>query len=292
VPTPTPTPSAGPAELCLNNTLYTTSFVQQFSDVNSWRVYPDGGQWYTGYPWGRTNPGAHDAAFYIDKSLGLGNPVYDPFGLSNGVLSIEAQPVADVPGLSPSQIGNYQYVSGMVSTSGQNQQNQPATTYAQRYGYYEVKVQLPKGQGIWPAFWMLDDLGLIAEIDVFEFFGNNTSQIYQSVHYQNGNGNSYATPLNFDPTAGMHTYGVLVSQAAGTDTYYVDGVATRSVPDASINPFYFMVSLQIGGPGSFPGPPDNSTPWPAIMYLQYFHAYAPTATPCSGAISPLGRRRK
>lgn len=264
--------------------------MQQFSDVNSWRV-PKGGSWFTDYPWGRANPGANDAAYYMDKSLGLGNPVYDPFSLSNGdLLAIEAQPVSAVPGLSPSQLQyrgqDYQYVSGMISTSGQNSVGQPATTFSQRFGYYEVKVQLPQGQGIWPSFWMLDDFGLSAEVDVFEFLGNNTSQMYQSIHYQNGTGQSIPTQLNFNPTTGLHTYGVLITPT--TDNYFIDGVQTQSYPDASINPFYFMVSLQIGQPNSFPGPPNNTTPWPAVLYLQYFHAYAPTSSPCSAARHKIG----
>jgi beta-glucanase (GH16 family) len=177
----------------------------------------------------------------------------------------------------------------MVSTSGQDPTTgQPATKFSQRFGYYEVKVQLPAGQGIWPSFWMLDDLGLSAEVDVFEFLGQNTAQIFQSIHYQNGTGHSIPTPLNFDPTAGLHSYGVLITPT--TDSYFIDGVQTQSYPDASINPFYFMVSLQIGGPnsGNFPGPPDSTTPWPAIMYLQYFHAYAPTASPCNAALHKSG----
>jgi beta-glucanase (GH16 family) len=276
-PTPGPTPSAGPGSLCFNNALYTVSFQQQFSDLESWRV-SHGGSWYSGYPWGRANPGADDAAYYMDQSLGLGSPVYDPFGLSGGALTLTALPVAQVPGLKPSQIGGYQYASGMISTSGQNGSGSPATTFSQRFGYYEVKAQLPRGQGLWPSFWMLDNTGLRAEVDVFEFLGNDTSRIYQSVHYQDGSGGSYPYYPSFDPTTGMHAYGVLITPSV--DTYYVDGVATKSVPDASINAFYFMVSLQIGGVGSWPGPPNDTTPWPAVLALQYFRAYAPTSTHC------------
>jgi len=282
-PTPTPFPSAGPATECLNGNLYTTSFVQQFTDVNSWRANNGtGGQWFTGYQWGRTNGSAGDAAFYIDKSLDLPNtPGYDPFGISGSdQLTIEAQPVGAIPGLSPSQIDNMQYVSGLISTGGQNVNGNPATTFVQRYGYYEVMVQLPGGQGIWPSFWMLDTYTR-AEVDVFEFLGQNTSQIYQSIHYFDGSSQSIPYNLGFDATAGLHRYGVLISPAA--DVYYVDGVPTQSYPDASQNDFYFMVSLQIGGPnsGNFPGPPNSTTPWPAVLYLQYFHAYVPTTTSCS-----------
>ncbi len=269
----------------MNNALYTTSFVQAFSDVDSWRN-DNGGQWFTGYQWDRSNPTAGDAAYYMDKSLALGNPVYDPFGtiVAGGAnaLTIAARPVSQVPGLSPADIEGYQYVSGLVSTGGQNVHGAPATTFTQRYGYYEVKVQLPKGQGIWPSFWMLDTYTR-AEVDVFEFFGQIPTQIYQSIHPINGQPHAIPYQLGFDATAGFHRYGVLVTPTA--DVYYVDGVPTQQYPDASVNAFYFMVSLQIGAPGSFPGAPDATTPWPAIMSLQYFHAYQPTATTCSSGSS-------
>jgi len=259
--------------MCLNSNQYAQTLDQEFME-DGWRRSTGTNEWAKEYPWGRTNPNAGDAAYHISGAQGLGNPIYDPFSIVNGnTLAIQANTVANVPGLQPSQIDGYQYVSGVMSTAGPH-----ATHFRQQWGYYEVRTMLPKGQGFWPSFWMLDSWGGIDEVDAFEFLGNDVTTIYQSVHYGDGSGGSYAYHPPFDPTKGYHNYGVLLSPT--TDIYYVDGVQTHSVPNASLNPMYFMVSFSIGAPGSWPGPPDGSTPWPSYLYVQYFHAYAPTGRSC------------
>ena len=246
---------------CVGGKVYQSTLIQNFHDVNSWRQYY-GGLWATEYAWGRTNPGADDAAYYIDKTEGLGTPVYDPFRVRGNSLDIEAQPVGNVPGLSSSQIGGYDYVSGMLTTAGPNH-----TTFIQRYGYYEASVRLPKGQGFWPAFWMLDAWGGGEELNVFEVLDNATSTINQGAHYQGGGtqGGPYQAP--FDGSMAFHRYGVQVTPT--TDNFYVDGVETLSVPDVTVGDMYFIFSFQIGGNGSWPGPPDGTTPWPGVMRIHY-----------------------
>jgi beta-glucanase (GH16 family) len=36
---------------------------------------------------------------------------------------------------------------------------------------------------------------------------------------------------------------------------------------------YILVNLAVGGPGSWPGPPDATTPFPAVMQVDYVRAY-------------------
>jgi beta-glucanase (GH16 family) len=258
----------------LDGSLYALSFAQRFSDTRSWRN-ENGGSWFTQYPFGRANPGARDAAYYVDAGAGVGTPNYDPFSISDGnVLRIDAQPATHIRGLSPADIYGHEFVSGVLSTNGPKS----SAGFSQRFGFYEVSAKLPGGQGVWPAFWMLDAHGARAEVDVFELLGQDRSTIYQSVHYANGDGESHPTHVDFDPTAGFHRYGVLITPTV--DDYYIDGVRTHSERDASVGEFYFMLSVQIGAPDSWPGPPDETTPWPASLYLQYFRAYRPTAVSC------------
>jgi beta-glucanase (GH16 family) len=40
--------------------------------------------------------------------------------------------------------GTCQHTSGRILTSGR---------FTQRYGRFEASVKIPKGQGLWPAFW-------------------------------------------------------------------------------------------------------------------------------------------
>jgi hypothetical protein len=47
-----------------------------------------------------------------------------------------------------------------------------ADTWAQRYGYFEIRARVPRGVGRWPAFWMtFAGRGWPPEIDVFEAYG-------------------------------------------------------------------------------------------------------------------------
>ncbi|MNJ82985.1 Endo-1,3-1,4-beta-glycanase ExsH [compost metagenome] len=43
------------------------------------------------------------------------------------------------------------------------------------YGYYEARCKLPKGKGMWPAFWMFSGKdGYAFEIDIFEFWNESS----------------------------------------------------------------------------------------------------------------------
>ena len=84
-----------------------------------------------------------------------------------------------------------------------------------------------------------------------------------------------------------HTYGALWSPSMVQ--FYVDDptnvffVRTASdVPGGTSqwafnHPFFLLLNLAVGGTGSWPGPPDNSTPNPAIMLVDYMRQY--TASP-------------
>jgi hypothetical protein len=43
------------------------------------------------------------------------------------------------------------------------------------------------------------------------------------------------------------------------------------------HPFYLLLNLAVGGTGSWPGPPDSSTPSPAVMTVDYVRYYTPSA---------------
>ena len=259
--------------LCFAGLLYVPSLVQRFVDAQSWRQ-SNGGRWATEYAWGRTNRGAGDAAYHLDETQHLGKPVFDPFSITGRhTLAIEGLPVKDVPNLRRSQVDGMRYVSGVMSTAGPNH-----TAFRQQWGYYEVAARLPRGRGLWPAFWMLDSWGGRDEVDAFEFLGNDRTTVYQSVHYAKGGGSSYPYHPPFDPTRGFHRYGVLLTPLI--DTFYVDGIPTHSVPNAAADSMYFMLSLSIGGRHSWPGPPDRTTPWPAYLEVDNFKAYAPTTESC------------
>lgn len=47
------------------------------------------------------------------------------------------------------------------------------------YYKYEIRCKISKGKGLWPAFWTY---GWTTELDVFEFFGKSTRNVYMNVH--------------------------------------------------------------------------------------------------------------
>ncbi len=67
----------------------------------------------------------------------------DPFRVHDGVLSIVASRTP--PELKPVLFDN-EYVSGILTTQN---------SFAQKYGYFEIRAKIPVGTGVWPAFWLL-----------------------------------------------------------------------------------------------------------------------------------------
>lgn len=58
-----------------------------------------------------------------------------------------------------------------------------ATKYKFSFGRIEARVKIPKGKGFWPAFWMFGDNPVYNEIDIFEFWDNNTTDHHMNLHY-------------------------------------------------------------------------------------------------------------
>jgi beta-glucanase (GH16 family) len=52
-----------------------------------------------------------------------------------------------------------------------------------KYGYYEARVRMPPGKGMWPAFWLNAETGgWPPEIDIFEFVNNGVEDTPDMLH--------------------------------------------------------------------------------------------------------------
>ncbi len=239
------------------------SFDDEFKTFQS---SPDGSVgWMTKYPYsgdnGRTLWG-QESQYYSDSSVGE-----NPFSLShNNVLSITATPAA--PGTTPE---GQLYRSGAITTFG---------SFAQTYGYFAVRAELPSGAGLWPAFWMEPANNVYSsELDVFEQLGNDPTTIYSTTHGETGNQwlVNFNTIHTVNTSTGFHTYGV--DWEPTTTTFYIDGQKTVSVPtpESMNSPMYMILNLAVGGPGSWPGPAAASE-FPASLKIAWVRAYATAAT--------------
>jgi len=180
----------------------------------------------------------------------------NPFSVNNGVLTIRAAPVSvDVS----SKMWGYQYASGVLTSQ---------QSLNQTYGYFEIRAELPVGQGLWPAFWLRGSTNQ-TEIDILEALGSAPYEVYQALH-------SPAVPgdgmTNFVPNpSGFHTYGAM--WAPDKITYYLDGVAVYSTttPSDMHAPMHMIFNLAVGG--NWAGSPDGSTPWPGEMKVDYVRVW-------------------
>jgi beta-glucanase (GH16 family) len=149
-------------------------------------------------------------------------------------------------------------------------------SFAQRYGYFEMRAQLPGGRGLWPAFWLVANTHQdYLEIDVMEAIGQDVSHVYQSTHLKPSRGKGVHLRVGgdgFDYTDVAHSYGV--EWTPDEIVFYLDGdesARTDGKPFRDGSPMYMIANLAVGG--HWAGAPDSSTPLPAMMRINHIRAY-------------------
>ncbi len=218
-----------------------------------------GGVWRTTYGDGthqgldrRSLPTNGELELYVDPSVyGL-----NPFSVRNGVLEIIAEPAP--PELVP-RLNNYRFTSGLITT-------QPS--HSQTYGYFEIRAKLPRGKGLWPAFWLLPaDQTWPPEIDVMESIGDPT-HVYMTSHSRGIEAKSLEARISDNE---FHTFAV--SWDRNELIYYIDGreAARERTPPDMHKPMFMLANLGVGG--TWPGNPDATTHFPAIYAIDYIRAY-------------------
>ncbi len=150
-----------------------------------------------------------------------------------------------------------------------------------KYGRIDVRAKLPKGQGIWPAIWMLGEnistVGWPAcgEIDIMELLGHEPNRVYGTAHYTNGTYqySSGSTSLSSgDFSDQFHVFSILWDKTA--ITWYVDNKPFRTFNStfaAFEYEFFFIMNVAIGG--NWPGSPNASTVFPQEMIVDYVRVF-------------------
>ncbi|MGZ2432369.1 beta-glucanase (GH16 family) [Rhizobium redzepovicii] len=235
----------------LNIDAYQLTFDESFDslDVSAWGEKSS--RWIAHTPW---NGDFGDARF-TDPAPGF------PFTTDQGILKIEARKEAD---------GTWR--SGLLSSV-----NPKGEGFSQQFGYFEARMRLPPGKGVWPAFWLigLDRSKYTAEIDVLEYYGRAPYEFSMGFHIwrqsqggQNSTGGYWKTVEDGILNSEYHTYGVDIQ--ADKTTFYLDRQYLWSfdTPKEFHMPFYPLVNLALGS-----GWPIDETPNPSILLVDYIHVY-------------------
>ena len=225
----------------------------------------NGSKWQSRYRWGPWWTINSEQQFYVD-SLNEPDFGHSPFEFDGENLTITA---TRTPSHLLGKANNKEYLSGALTTYGK---------FKMRYGYVEMRARLPKGKGLWPAFWLLHNQegGKRPEIDVVEMLGDTSNKVYQTYHYYD-NWSLRSTPSyqhwGSDFSQNFHTFGM--KWEPGRITWYVDGKATNSFSDGNVaaEDMYLLVNLAVGG--SWPGSPNGNTSFPARLSIDYIRAYSP-----------------
>lgn len=166
--------------------------------------------------------------------------------------------------------GSCQYTSARLNTAGK---------FNAQYGHVEARMKIPRGQGMWPAFWMLGtpvnwpDSG---EIDVMENVGFEPSTVHGTIHGpgysgSGGIGAPYSLPNGQSFADAFHTFAV--DWAPDSITWSVDGTVYQRRTPADLGgktwvfnkPFFLILNLAVGG--YWPGDPDGSTQFPQTLLV-------------------------
>jgi len=154
------------------------------------------------------------------------------------------------------------------------------------YGRIEARIKIPRGQGIWPAFWMLGaDITKTpwpkcGEIDIMENIGSEPKVIHQTVHgpgYSGANGVTNSYRLETDFADDFHVYAV--DWQPDSLRWYIDGVLVRTVTPDDLrgnawvfdHEFFLLLNVAVGG--NWPGKPDKTTIFPQTMLIDYVRVY-------------------
>ena len=219
-------------------------------DAARWVRETGGGGW-----------GNDELEFYTDRP--------ENARVENGQLVIEAR---------QESFGGRQYTSARLKTEGLG---------AWKDGRVEARMRIPRGQGLWPAFWMLgDDIAQVGwpacgEIDIMENIGREPRRVHGTVHgpgYSGAQGVSAPYDLAGPGTFADDYHVYAVEWEADAIRWYVDGVRYATVTPKDLSgpwvfdrPFFIILNVAVGG--SWPGSPDSTTVFPQTLRVDYVRVY-------------------
>ena len=238
------------------------------------------------------------ATLYLDKISTMSGPIIDHFTGKSG--SAPSDPLWSVRSGSGLDAGIQTYTTSNVYVDGQSHlviqavRGKTAGTYTSglvsskndvSYGYGTVtaRIKVPKGQGIWPAFWMMgadsDIVGWPAsgEIDVFEM-PSTTTTVYSTLHgpISGTTATQQAQIVSTMPDLSADYHNYWVRRLPNEVTFGIDDKTLGTLTPESLGPgetwvynrpMYVLLNVAVGG--SWAGAPNSSTVFPAKMLVDW-----------------------
>lgn len=151
------------------------------------------------------------------------------------------------------------------------------------YGRIDIRARMPKGQGVWPALWMLGaNINEVSwpkcgEIDIMELVGHEPATTHGTVHYDN---NGYATSSGSkklesgDLSDQFHVYSIVWEE--NQIQWFLDNTHYKTFAKKDNGypfnaPQFFIMNVAIGG--NWPGNPDQTTVFPQEMVVDYVRVF-------------------
>lgn len=259
VPTSTPiaTPDPVPAEAAEGwELVWSDEFDGVAIDPSNW-TYDIGG-------WGWGNG---EAQYYTDRP--------ENARVENGLLVIEAR---------QERFEEKYYTSARLITQG---------LQAFQYGRIEARMKVPRGGGLWPAFWMLgndfdrnpDDpfdsnWPHAGEVDIMEYVGREPDLIMGTAHgpgYSGAGGLGKWNRQDYDIADEFHTYAVEWDE--NEINWFYDGEHYYTLTPEIVGErewvfnkeFFLLLNLAVGG--QMAGTISLDTEFPANLYVDYVRVY-------------------
>lgn len=173
-----------------------------------------------------------------------------------------------------------EYTSSRIITKGKKEF---------KYGRIDMRAALPKGQGIWPALWMLGsnisqvNWPACGEIDIMELVGNLPNRVYGTAHF----GASFSEHQERSASKALaggatyndefHVFSLVWEQ--DLIKWYIDDVQFHQLKPADLGSapypfnqdFFFIFNVAVGG--NWPGSPDASTVFPQRLIVDYVRVF-------------------
>ena len=228
---------------------------------------PDAAKWT--YDIGGSGWGNHELEYYTNRA--------ENARIERGKLVITArtEPLTRPDG------AKFSYTSARLKTQG---------LFAQAYGRFEARIKIPKGQGIWPAFWMLgenidaDGWPKSGEIDIMENIGKEPGTNHSSLHGPSSTNptsdltQTITLPATKKLADGFHVYAL--EWEPGIARFYLDAnlfatftVAQWPAGGTWVFDHKFFILLNVAVGGDWPGSPDATTVFPQKMVVDYVRVY-------------------